>query len=111
MTTDEPEVSPEPGNLFEEAEQLAHIEGLAEEVRLLRAAIHQLARSKVKAAERVKILAELRHQVEALCTALKTQQALAASGDVRAAELAQALDELGDQLGVPPLELSPLEAP
>jgi len=80
---------------------VADVAGLAEEVALLRASIRQLAQH-ADAAERVKVLAEMRHQVEALCTALKTQQALdGRSGDARAAELAQALDALGDELGVP----------
>jgi hypothetical protein len=93
-------------SLFEKAEKLAHVEGLAQEVALLRAAIHRLAGPGGEAAEQVKVLAELRHQVEALCTALKTQHALATSGDARAAELARALDELGDRLGVPQLGAS-----
>ncbi len=80
---------------------VADVAGLTEEVALLRASIRQLAQH-ADAAERVKVLAEMRHQVEALCTALKTQQALDGhSGDARAAELARALDALGDELGVP----------
>lgn len=78
---------------------VADVAGLAEEVALLRAAIRRLAQHG-DAAEQVKVLAELRHQVEALCTALKTQQALDGhDGDARAAELARALDALGDELG------------
>jgi hypothetical protein len=75
-------------------------EGLTQEVALLRAAIRRLA-ANGDAAEDVKILAELRHQVEALCRVLKTQHELADHGDALAEELAQALDELGDGLGVP----------
>jgi hypothetical protein len=80
---------------------VADVEGLAQEVALLRASIRRLAQPDAGTAEHVKVLAELRHQVEALCTALKTQQALEGNGDARAAELARVLDELGDQLGVP----------
>jgi hypothetical protein len=82
-------------------EAVANVDGLAQEVTLLRASIRRLAKPNAKTAEHVKVLAELRHQVEALCTALKTQQALEGHGDARAAELARVLDELGDQLGVP----------
>jgi len=80
---------------------VADVAGLAEEVALLRASIRRLAQHD-DAAEQVKVLAELRHQVEALCTALKTQQVLDGhDGDARAAELARVLDDLGDELGVP----------
>lgn len=80
---------------------VAGVEGLAQEVALLRASIRQLAQNG-DAADHVKVLAELRHQVEALCTALKTQQALDGhDGDALAADLARALDELGDELGMP----------
>lgn len=80
---------------------VAGVEGLDQEVRYLRAAIRQLATDKDPAPD-VKVLAELRHQVEALCRALRTRQSLAGhDGDALAAELAQALDELGDGLGVP----------
>ena len=82
-------------------EAVADVDGLAQEVALLRASIRRLARLDAETAEHVKVLAELRHQVEALCTVLKTQQALEGRGDARAAELARILDELGDQLGVP----------
>ena len=49
--------------------------------------------------EHVKILAELRHQVEALCSTLKAQQALEGR-EGGAAELTRTLDDLGDRLGV-----------
>ena len=74
-------------------------EGLTQEVALLRAAIRRLAMND-DAAEDVKILAELRHQVEALCRVLKTQHELD-DDDAAAADLAQALEALGDGLGVP----------
>ena len=80
---------------------VADVTGLAQEVALLRASIRRLAQPDTETAEHVKVLAELRHQIEALCTALKTQQTLEGNGDARAAELARVLDELGDQLGVP----------
>jgi hypothetical protein len=80
---------------------VANVEGLTQEVRLLRAAIRRLAESGDAAGD-VKVLAELRHQVETLCRALKTQQSLDGhAGDALASELAQVLDELGDGLGVP----------
>ncbi|MGE3272412.1 MAG: hypothetical protein AB7P40_26930 [Chloroflexota bacterium] len=83
-------------------EAVADVDGLAQEVALLRASIRRLARPDSEAGEHVKVLAELRHQVEALCTALKTQLVLEGNGgDARAAELARVLDELGDELGVP----------
>lgn len=81
--------------------EVAGVDGLEQEVIVLRAAIRRLVKPDPQAAEHVKVLAELRHQIEALCTALKTQQALDGNGDARAAELARVLDELGDQLGVP----------
>jgi hypothetical protein len=85
-----------------DVEAVANIEGLAQEVAVLRASIRQLAAPDANTDKHVKILAELRHQVAALCTALKTQQALARhDGGTRAAELARVLDELGDELGVP----------
>jgi hypothetical protein len=69
---------------------------------LLRASIRRLARPDGDVGGQVKILAELRHQIAALCTALKTQQALEdRDGGGRAAELDQVLEELGDTLGVP----------
>ena len=75
------------------------IVGLDHEVRVLRAAIRHLAGDE-NAAPHVRTLAELRHQVEALCTALKTQHALDGRGDDLSADLARALEELGDELGV-----------
>ena len=76
------------------------VQGLGHEVTLLRAAIRRLV-AKEDVAPHVKTLAELRHQVEALCTALKTQHALDGRGDDLSADLARALEELGDELGVP----------
>jgi hypothetical protein len=79
---------------------VADVDGLEQEVAVLRASIRQLANDGQIAAH-VRVLAELRHQIEALCRALKTQQSLGGhDGDARAAELAQVLEELGDQLGV-----------
>jgi hypothetical protein len=81
---------------------VAHVEGLAEEVAMLRASIRELIHPRSDCgdlSEHVKILAELRHQVEALCSTLKTQQALAGR-DGGATDLNQTLDELGDRLGV-----------
>jgi hypothetical protein len=81
---------------------VAGIEGLAQEVAILRASIRELAQSDDDVGQHVKILAELRHQVEALCTALKTQHTLEEHDDsAQAAALARVLDELGDELGVP----------
>ena len=89
-------------------EAVADVEGLAEEVAMLRASIRELVHPHgggADLAEHVKILAELRHQVEALCSTLKAQQALEGAGGrrggVSAAELTRTLDELGDRLGVP----------
>jgi hypothetical protein len=82
-------------------EKVAEVEGLTEEVALLRASIRRLARPDGETAEHVRVLAELRHQVEALCTTLKTQQALDGNSDARSADLARILDDLGDHLGVP----------
>ena len=79
---------------------VAGVVGLGHEVALLRAAIRRLA-AKKSAAPHVKTLAELRHQVEALCTALKTQHALDGRGDDLSADLARSLEALGDELGVP----------
>ena len=75
------------------------VEGLADEVAVLRAAIRHLANGD-KMAEHVKVLAELRHQIEALCRVLKTQQSLAGrEGDERTAMMERVLEELGDKLG------------
>ena len=74
--------------------------GLADEVALLRAAIRRLAHDK-KAAADVKTLAELRHQIDTLCTALKTQHALEGRDeDAASVALARVLEEFGDELGV-----------
>jgi hypothetical protein len=79
---------------------VADVAGLEQEVAVLRASIRQLANNGDMATH-VKVLAELRHQIEALCRALKTQQALEGhDGDERAAEMARVLEELGDELGV-----------
>jgi hypothetical protein len=79
---------------------VADVDGLEQEVAVLRASIRQLANNGEIGAH-VKVLAELRHQIEALCRALKTQQSLTGhDGDARAAELRRVLEELGDQLGV-----------
>jgi hypothetical protein len=79
---------------------VADADGLAQEVAVLRASIRQLANDG-DMAEHVKVLAELRHQIEALCRALKTQQSLAGHDDGgRAAEMTRLLEELGDDLGV-----------
>ena len=75
-------------------------DSLVEEVGLLRAAIRRLAETGDEA-EDVKVLAELRLQVEALGRALKTQRAL--GGDTQA-ELVQTLAEIDDgiaRLGEP----------
>lgn len=81
------------------------VDDLVQEVKLLRGAIRRLAEdgdASKTTAEDVKILAELRHQVAALCRTLKAQKELVGkAGDALAAELAQALDALGDGLGVP----------
>ena len=80
---------------------VAAVEGVEQEVALLRAAIRRLAVGE-DAAGQVKTLAELRHQIDTLCTALKTQRALAGrDADALSASLAQVLEELGDELGVP----------
>ncbi len=74
---------------------------LVEEVALLRAAIRRLARGD-EAAVDVKTLAELRHQIDTLCTALKTQHALdGRDADAASTALARVLEELGDELGGP----------
>lgn len=80
---------------------VADAEGLQDEAALLRAAIRRLA-ADADAGVDVKRLAELRHQIEALCTVLKTQKALDRSGaDALDALLADVLEELGDEIGVP----------
>jgi hypothetical protein len=79
---------------------VADADGLEQEIAVLRASIHQLANDDQIAAH-VKVLAELRHQIETLCRALKTQQSLGGhDGSARVAELQQVLEELGDRLGV-----------
>lgn len=85
--------------LLLDLEAVAHVEGLAEEVAMLRASIRELAHPRGDLSEHVKILAELRHQVEALCSTLKAQQALE-SREGGPADLNRTLDELGDRLGV-----------
>ncbi|HYU17451.1 MAG TPA: hypothetical protein VEQ11_02030 [Chloroflexota bacterium] len=76
-------------------------EGLKYEVALLRAAIRRIA-TNGNLADSVKVLAELRHQVETLCTALKTQHALdRRTADAVSAALARILEEIGDEIGVP----------
>lgn len=75
-------------------------DGLAQEVALLRASIRRLAQPDGETAEQIKVLAELRHQIEALCTALKTQQALVGDDKTRGAALNRLLDDLGEELGV-----------
>ena len=92
--TDQP-----PSKLALDRQAVAGVEGLTEEVAILRASIRQLADGD-EMATRVKVLAELRHQIEALCRALKTQQSLAGrGGDERAAMMERVLEELGDKLG------------
>lgn len=91
--------------LARDPDAVVTVDDLVQEARLLRGAIRRLAEdgdaSKTNA-EDIKILAELRQQVAALCRTLKAQKDLAGkAGDVWAAELAQALDALGDGLGVP----------
>ena len=87
--------------LMLDLESVADVEGLAEEVAVLRASIRALVHPNDDLSEHVKILAELRHQIEALCSALKTQQALRGrDGDERAADLTRVLEDLGDRLGV-----------
>ena len=79
---------------------VADVEGIKEEIALLRAAIRRLA-GDGDVAGQVKALAELRHQIDTLCTALKTQRALAGpDSDAVSATLARVLEELGDELGV-----------
>lgn len=87
--------------LILDLEGVADVEGLAEEVAVLRASIRALVHPNGDLSEHVKTLAELRHQIEALCSALKTQQTLRGrAGDERAADLTRVLEDLGDRLGV-----------
>jgi hypothetical protein len=90
--------------LMLDLEAVADVEGLAEEVAMLRASIRELAHPHGDLSEHVKILAELRHQVEALCSTLKTQQTLEGDGGrkggVSQSDMTRMLDELGDRLGV-----------
>jgi hypothetical protein len=80
----------------------AEVAGLAVEVALLRSVIRRLSANGGIPNPMLKGLAELRHQVEALCTALKTERALAGrEEDAVAATLAQVLEELGDELELP----------
>ena len=75
---------------------VADVDGLEQEVAVLRASIRQLA-SDGDMAPHVKVLAELRHQIEALCRALKTQRSLeGADGGGRAADMDRVLEELDD---------------
>ena len=80
----------------------AEVAGLAVEVALLRSIIRRLSANGGIPNPMLKGLAELRHQVEALCTALKTERALAGRAeDAIAASLARVLEELGDELELP----------
>ena len=80
---------------------VANVEGLEQEVALLRAAIRRLA-DDGDVAGHVKTLVELRLQIAALCTALKTQRALSGGeADAISAALARVLEELGNEAGVP----------
>lgn len=86
--------------LILDVKAVADVDGLEQEVAVLRASIRQLANNGDMDVH-VKVLAELRHQIEALCRALKTQQSLEGSdGDGRTAEMRRVLEELGDDLGV-----------
>ncbi len=90
-----------PKKLVLDLQAVADVDGLEQEVAVLRASIRQLANNDGVAAH-VKVLAELRHQIETLCRALKAQQSLEGhNGDARAAEMTRVLEELGDELGVP----------
>ena len=82
---------------------VADVDGLEEEVTVLRASIRHLASGDGDVDSHVKVLAELRHQIEALCRALKTRQSLVgADGDERAAAMDRALEELDDRPEVEP---------
>ena len=100
------EASPRPAarpasKLVLDLQAVADVDGLEQEVSVLRASIRHLASGDDDVDSHVKVLAELRHQIEALCRALKTQQALEGSdGGGRTAEMRRALEELGDDLGV-----------
>ena len=95
-TADQP-----PSKLVLDLNAVADVDGLHQEVAVLRASIRQLASGGDDIAEHVKVLAELRHQIETLCRTLKTQQSLEGpDGDGRAAEMRRILEELGDQLEV-----------
>ena len=89
---------PRPSSLARDSATLVDATGLADEVALVRAAIRQLGDDDT-VDERMKILAELRHQVETLCRALKTQRAL--DHDAGSTSLAEMLEELGNQMGLP----------
>lgn len=89
---------PPPSELVLDLQAVAGVDGLEEEVAVLRASIRHLASGGDKTAVHVKVLAELRHQIEALCRALKTRQSLlGADGDERAAALDRILEELDDR--------------
>ena len=89
-----------PSKLPLDLQAVADAEGLAEEVTILRASIRYLTNGGEKAAH-VKVLAELRHQIEALGRALKTQRSLEGrDGGGQAAEMDRMLEELGDKLEV-----------
>jgi hypothetical protein len=100
---------------------VAGIVGIDQEVALLRAAIRRLIKDDngeardgeardgeageaeaLEAEARVEALVELRHQVDSLCTALKTQRALdGRPDDAVSTAVARALELLGDEMGVP----------
>jgi len=89
---------PRPSSLARDSATVVDATGLAHEVALVRAAIRQLADDD-SLDERMKMLAELRHQVETLCRVLKTQRAL--DHAAASTSLAEMLEEIGDELGVP----------
>lgn len=96
-------VSPGPlkhpaSKLVLDLQAVADVDGLEQEVTVLRASIRHLASGEDGVDSHVKVLAELRHQIEALCRALKTRQSLVgADGDERAATMDRILEELDDQ--------------
>lgn len=102
------EASPRPAarpasKLVLDLQAVADVDGLEEEVSVLRASIRHLASGDGDVDSHVKVLAELRHQIEALCRALKTRQSLVgADGDERAAAMDRALEELDDRPEVEP---------